>query len=268
MASALHLIVLLGVWVGANAGKCHKKGSCCMACPEGWTEFHSHCFLFVREQKSWSDAEDDCIDRGGNLASVRDSNQYQSLQEMIYTATGEHQQAWLGGYDAAEEGCWLWSDGTMYDFDDWGPGQPNNYLKSQHCMEMNCSGCKRRSYNIMDRRGASLRELNQAGVFTADSQAELSSAVRDELCDWQPSTPTSVEDESSALDLTFSGTLSRPEITHLFLKHNVPLKFPTFSLLLQMFSDKNDPDQVREQRRISACFRFLLVLSEGRRMRT
>lgn len=78
-------------------------------------------------------------------------------------------------------------------------------------------------------------------------KAELSLAVREELSDWQLSSLRSAEDEVAALDLTFSGTLHRSEITHLFLKHDVPLMLPTFSLLLQMFSDTNDPEQVQSQ---------------------
>ncbi len=76
-------------------------------------------------------------------------------------------------------------------------------------------------------------------------RAELSSAVREELSDWQLSSLRSAEDEAAALDLSFSGTLNQSEITHLFLTHGVPLKLPTFSLLLQTFSDENDPVQVR-----------------------
>lgn len=76
-------------------------------------------------------------------------------------------------------------------------------------------------------------------------KAELSAAVREELSDWQLSSLRSAEDEVAALDPAISETLNRAEITHLFLKHDVPLKLPTFSLLLEMFSDKNDPVQVR-----------------------
>ncbi|XP_049443052.1 uncharacterized protein C1orf87 [Epinephelus fuscoguttatus] len=75
-------------------------------------------------------------------------------------------------------------------------------------------------------------------------KAELSSAVREELSDWRLSCLRSTEDEVAALDLTCSGTLNRSEITHLFLRNDIPLKLPTFSLLLQMFSDKNDTVQI------------------------
>lgn len=87
--------------------------------------------------------------------------------------------------------------------------------------------------------------LFQIGVSEDRDKAELSSAVREELSDWQLSSLRSAEDDVAALDPAISETLNRSEITHLFLKHDVPLKLPTFSLLLEMFSDKNDPVQVR-----------------------
>ncbi|XP_026179077.1 uncharacterized protein C1orf87 isoform X2 [Mastacembelus armatus] len=74
--------------------------------------------------------------------------------------------------------------------------------------------------------------------------AELSSAVREELCHWPLSSLTPTEDDVAALDPSFTGTVNRSQITHLFLKNDVPLKLPTFSLLLHMFSDEGDSEQV------------------------
>ena len=51
----------------------------------------------------------------------------------------------------------------------------------------------------------------------------------------------------AALDLSSRGTVNRSDITHLFLKNDVPLKLPTFALLLQMFSEENNPEQVRSK---------------------
>ncbi|XP_047443616.1 uncharacterized protein C1orf87 isoform X2 [Mugil cephalus] len=88
------------------------------------------------------------------------------------------------------------------------------------------------------------RAAAEAGASEAGDKAELSSAVRDELCEWQLSSLTSTEDEASALDTSLSGKLDRSQVTHLFLKSHVPLTLPTFSLLLQTFTDQNDPEQI------------------------
>ncbi|XP_042609964.1 lithostathine-like [Cyprinus carpio] len=35
-------------------------------------------------------------------------------------------RCWLGVQDAVEEGQWLWSDGTPYDYSNWCSKEPNN----------------------------------------------------------------------------------------------------------------------------------------------
>ncbi|XP_026179078.1 uncharacterized protein C1orf87 isoform X3 [Mastacembelus armatus] len=86
--------------------------------------------------------------------------------------------------------------------------------------------------------------INQEDASEDGDMAELSSAVREELCHWPLSSLTPTEDDVAALDPSFTGTVNRSQITHLFLKNDVPLKLPTFSLLLHMFSDEGDSEQV------------------------
>ncbi|KAG7220022.1 hypothetical protein INR49_000671 [Caranx melampygus] len=109
------------------------------------------------------------------------------------------------------------------------------------------SGDRSRSY-IHPRSRQHVTEQPETTEQRAESdcrdKSELSSAVRDELSDWQLSSLRSTEDEVAAVDASLSGTVDRSEITHLFLKNHVPLKLPTFSLLLRIFSDKGDPVQL------------------------
>ncbi|KAM4629551.1 uncharacterized protein C1orf87 isoform 2-T3 [Polymixia lowei] len=72
----------------------------------------------------------------------------------------------------------------------------------------------------------------------------LSLAVGEELADWPPSSLKSTEEEVVALDPVLRGTLNQSEITYVFLNNEVPLKLPTFYMLLRMFSDDNYPDQI------------------------
>ncbi|XP_060890629.1 galactose-specific lectin nattectin-like [Labrus mixtus] len=140
MESAFRLFVLLGLscglWMGADA-KCDKKGDCCMVCPEGWLELNSRCFKFIFNEKDWDDAEDSCIEQGGNLASIHSDEDYNALRNLVKTSTGIDKQTWVGGYDAVKEACWRWSDGSSFNFDNWGPKEPNNFGKGEHCLELN-----------------------------------------------------------------------------------------------------------------------------------
>ncbi|KAM6981560.1 galactose-specific lectin nattectin-like isoform 1-T1 [Tautogolabrus adspersus] len=141
MASGLKLIPLLclasGLCVAVVYG--NHSGSCKM-CPSGWTQFEESCYMFLFSQMDWADAERYCTTLGGNLVSVHTKEEYTFLRTTLQAVAGKQLTVWLGGYDAAKEGVWLWSDGTHFDFKFWGKGEPNNYGGIENCMEMNLHG--------------------------------------------------------------------------------------------------------------------------------
>ncbi|XP_041654469.1 ladderlectin-like [Cheilinus undulatus] len=81
-----------------------------------------------------------CTTVGGNLPSVHTKEEYEFLRNTVHQLTGQHVMAWLGGYDAAKEGVWLWSDGSHFDFKHWAKGEPNNAGGHENCMHMNLKG--------------------------------------------------------------------------------------------------------------------------------
>ncbi|CAJ1084351.1 galactose-specific lectin nattectin-like [Xyrichtys novacula] len=135
MFSGLYLTVLLclssKLWMGAEA---------CKACPAGWAQYGSSCYVFYHSAMAWGDAEKFCTTIGGNLASVHSKDEYHYLRNAVLRLTGQHTTVWLGGYDAAKEGVWLWSDGSKFDFKFWAKGEPNNAGGHENCMEMNFRG--------------------------------------------------------------------------------------------------------------------------------
>ncbi|XP_074537642.1 galactose-specific lectin nattectin-like [Halichoeres trimaculatus] len=141
MALGLQVIALLcvssGLWIGAEVS---FRGDCCKACPSGWSAFGSSCYMFHHNALSWADAEKLCTTLGGNLASVHTKEQYEHLRNVLLQLTGRHTTTWLGGYDAAKEGVWLWSDGSEFKFAFWAKGEPNNAGGHENCMEMNFRG--------------------------------------------------------------------------------------------------------------------------------
>ena len=34
---------------------------------------------------------------------------------------------WIGLYEKGRDGQWEWTDGTPYEYDNWRPGEPNNW---------------------------------------------------------------------------------------------------------------------------------------------
>ncbi|XP_039677804.1 galactose-specific lectin nattectin-like [Perca fluviatilis] len=85
---------------------------------------------------TWAKAERNCQSLGGNLASVHNIFEYREIQRIMATTLSiEYKEAWLGGSDAQEDGVWLWSDSSLFSYQNWCPGQPDN--THQHCLQMN-----------------------------------------------------------------------------------------------------------------------------------
>ncbi|XP_074537380.1 galactose-specific lectin nattectin-like [Halichoeres trimaculatus] len=142
MAAGLQVIVLClisGLWI-AGPGECASpKDDCSDPCPPQWSPFNSRCYRYESGQKAWADAERHCTLLGGNLASIRSEAEYDFIRGVVLKAAGRHQESWVGGYDAAKEGVWLWSDGSQFEFKRWAKGEPNN-LRGEGCMEINLKG--------------------------------------------------------------------------------------------------------------------------------
>ncbi|XP_031417283.1 galactose-specific lectin nattectin-like isoform X1 [Clupea harengus] len=102
----------------------------------------TRCFKFVSTARSWAESERHCVAMGGNLASVHSIDEYSFIQDMIRKQTYRNLRTWIGGYDAVKEGLWFWSDGSRFNFITWSPGNPDNYLGKEHCIQMNHGGSR------------------------------------------------------------------------------------------------------------------------------
>ena len=106
-------------------------------CPSGWKELNSACYQLSGNKLNWEDAEKSCQGQGGHLASVHSAEQNNFLTGLT---TERH---WLGGIDVANEGDWVWSDGTAWTFTDWKAGEPTNsgaLGNNEDCLEKNYAG--------------------------------------------------------------------------------------------------------------------------------
>ncbi|XP_048015681.1 galactose-specific lectin nattectin-like [Megalobrama amblycephala] len=114
-------------------------------CPTGWTNFglgwtnfklQWRCFKYFSQPANWITAERKCQRLGANLASVHNKLEYNFLLSLLPPSATK---TWVGGHDGVQNGQWLWSDGTMFDYINWCPGEPNTYDPSEICLEMNFS---------------------------------------------------------------------------------------------------------------------------------
>jgi len=85
---------------------------------------------------SWADAESYCQSwiPGAHLASVH------SVEESNFIHQTFPAEVSLGGSDIESEENWKWSDGSVWDYDNWAPGQPDNEQHKQHCLLGNWLG--------------------------------------------------------------------------------------------------------------------------------
>ncbi|XP_054655016.1 C-type lectin domain family 10 member A-like isoform X2 [Dunckerocampus dactyliophorus] len=102
------------------------------SCPPTWQKHGNRCFLYVREEKKWNDAEEYCVARGGHLASVHNQTTYDFIGGL------SRHFLWLGGYRAVnEDGRWKWTDGSKFESKNAGyEHYRTTNLSVQECLEM------------------------------------------------------------------------------------------------------------------------------------
>eukprot|EP00667_Euglena_gracilis_P001213 EG_transcript_1215 len=115
----------------AGASLFHAVGTVTLPpyrCKALWTPAGGRCLRTFPLYLSWQEAEAFCVAEGGHLASVHNSTGLQDLQGFQLLSN-----YWVGGYSTTvgvPAGCnwdiWKWSDGTPWDYQLWGWGQPDH----------------------------------------------------------------------------------------------------------------------------------------------
>lgn len=104
------------------------EGTFCEAsreeCGQGWDKFQGYCYRHFLTRRSWEDAETNCRDVGGHLASINTPEE----QTFINNKYKEYQ--WIGLNDRTIEGDFQWSDGNPLLYENWHHGQPDSYFLS------------------------------------------------------------------------------------------------------------------------------------------
>ena len=140
MASGLHLVFFLcfisGLPTGETASLANNLEVPVPGCPPKWTRFGSRCFIFENRHVTMGDAENHCLSLGGNLASIHNVEEASFIRDLIQMGSGSFLQTWIGCHDGIKKGQWMWTDGSRFDYQSWGPGEPNNHWGGQQCVEI------------------------------------------------------------------------------------------------------------------------------------
>lgn len=83
------------------------------------TKVHRKCFLAFAQPKTFHEASEDCISRGGTLSAPHSGSENDALQEYVRQGVGAEAEVWLGLNDLASEGAWVDMTGASLAFKNW-----------------------------------------------------------------------------------------------------------------------------------------------------
>ncbi|KAL2099694.1 hypothetical protein ACEWY4_004088 [Coilia grayii] len=100
-------------------------------CDQGYLLYGDFCYHFEADEvKNWNDAEDYCKGQGGHLASFHGPEDVGFISAHMLTSS------WVGLNDIANEGTYVWSDGSNVNYLDWETNQPDNWQGNEDCIHI------------------------------------------------------------------------------------------------------------------------------------
>uniref|UniRef100_A0A668S685 C-type lectin domain-containing protein n=1 Tax=Oreochromis aureus TaxID=47969 RepID=A0A668S685_OREAU len=128
------------------------KGDPCSKCEEGWEQHGGKCYYFSTNKSSWNESRDDCRAKGGDLVKI---------DSMM---TAHEDKFWIGLTDSAEQGRWLWVDGSPLNksLSYWNDNEPDNWpeddcvmMESNNYHRVRCTSVEKHTFWIPSPAGAS-----------------------------------------------------------------------------------------------------------------
>ncbi|XP_028259639.1 neurocan core protein [Parambassis ranga] len=100
-------------------------------CEHAWRKFHGHCYRYFSRRHTWEDAEKDCREHSGHLASIH------SEAEQNFIRGLSHDNTWIGLNDRTVEDDFQWTDKMDLQYENWRENQPDNFFAGgEDCVVM------------------------------------------------------------------------------------------------------------------------------------
>ncbi|OPJ80398.1 hypothetical protein AV530_010723 [Patagioenas fasciata monilis] len=117
-----------------------QEGEGCKICPSGWTLHGTKCYWAADETSSWSESQEDCVNRGAELLMPEDQDELDFLNKILQNPT---RYFWIGlSMPSAGKG-WIWLNGSHLDqsrfqLSPWDGGRRCGVLRGDRIISDNC----------------------------------------------------------------------------------------------------------------------------------
>ena len=85
---------------------------------------NGQCYTHVDDSLDWNQAEACCVAWGGHLASIHSAG----VNMLLNDIRNQDRFTWIGLSDTATDGTYVWTDGTTYDYENFGTNQPDSFV--------------------------------------------------------------------------------------------------------------------------------------------
>jgi len=111
----------------------------------GAIKWRNHFYKISEEFMGWHEAKAKCEEMGGHLIVIETPEEDAFFRELASRSGIRFEKLdgiWIGATDEAQEGRWLWVDGSQMKYTNWHEHQPNNKQGLEHYAMLWCAAGK------------------------------------------------------------------------------------------------------------------------------
>uniref|UniRef100_A0A8C5RJ98 C-type lectin domain-containing protein n=1 Tax=Laticauda laticaudata TaxID=8630 RepID=A0A8C5RJ98_LATLA len=107
-------------------------------CPLDWLSFEKSCYKFIRQRKSWNEAERSCVQlqRNSHLASILSPAESFFISNVISRKLVPFTGVWIGLNDPKKNRTWKWTDGSNFGYTSWARKEPSSPVGGKFCVQL------------------------------------------------------------------------------------------------------------------------------------
>lgn len=144
--------------------------------PADAVNFNGHYYVVVNESKKWTEAEAECEQSGGHLATITTEEEQQFINRFIENQTMN--TYWIGASKTSQG--WKWVTDEAFSFTNWKKDEPNNERGQEKYLEIYC-----KTYNSTTNVGQ-WNDIMIDGRNGYLDKSFYSTTTIGYICEWEP----------------------------------------------------------------------------------